>query len=69
MSQRLLRLNEVTSRTGLSRSTIYDMVKKGAFPERVAIGLRSVGWHESAVDDWICARVNKTAQGGENEQY
>lgn len=59
MSQRLLRLNEVEDRIGLRRSTIYAMMKAGAFPERVLIGMRSVGWHEDAINQWIAARSCK----------
>ena len=54
---RILRLRDVCARTGLSRSAIYSRVVAGAFPQRVSLGARAVGWHESAVEDWIAARV------------
>lgn len=50
---RILRLNAVLDRTGLSRSTLYRKVDQGTFPAQVRIGLRCVGWRESAVSDWM----------------
>jgi prophage regulatory protein len=58
---KVIRLKQVIDRTGLSRSTIYEMMKAGAFPERVSLGLRSVGWHESEIDKWIAARMTKSS--------
>jgi prophage regulatory protein len=58
-----LRRKQVETRTGLSRSTIYQYIKDGAFPKPVPLGPRAVGWLESDVRDWIAARV-KSARGG-----
>lgn len=60
---RILRLPEVETRTGLSRSAIYAMEGRGAFPRRVKIGRRATGWLESEVSDWIeqCAAARPTA--------
>jgi prophage regulatory protein len=52
-----LRRKQVETRTGLSRSTIYQYIKDGAFPRPVPLGPRAVGWLESDVSDWIAARV------------
>lgn len=57
MSLRILRLKEVRQMTGLSRSTIYAEIAKGKFPKQVKLtGARSVGWHESAIEQWIESR-------------
>ena len=56
---RFLRLNDVITRTGLSRSTIYLNINQGTFPESISLGLRSVGWLESEVDVWIQDRINQ----------
>lgn len=54
MNYRIERLKDVPRMTGLSRSTIYAQIAKGNFPKQIKlIGARSVGWHESAVIDWI----------------
>lgn len=57
MNHKILRLKEVQRMTGLSRSTIYAEIAKGKFPKQVKLtGARSVGWHESAVIQWIESR-------------
>lgn len=50
---RILRLNTVLDRTGLSRSTLYRKVRAGTFPRQVRIATRCTGWRESAVNDWM----------------
>jgi len=50
---RILRLNTVLDRTGLSRSTLYRKVEEGTFPAQVRIAARCVGWRESAVIEWM----------------
>ena len=59
---RLLRLKEVSSIVGLSRSTIYDLSAKGLFPERVLLGQRAVAWWESEIEAWIATRP-RVAEG------
>lgn len=57
MRVKILRLKEVQHMTGLSRSTIYAEIAKGKFPNQVKLtGARSVGWHESAVAQWVESR-------------
>ncbi len=53
----LLRLPEVISRTGRSRSRIYSDLQTGSFPRPINIGPRAVAWVESEVDQWIAARI------------
>ncbi len=50
---RILRINTVLARTGLSRSTMYRKMENGTFPENVQISTRCVGWRESAIDAWL----------------
>jgi len=61
-----LRRKQVETRTGLSRSTIYQYIKDGFFPKPVPLGPRAVGWLESDVSDWIAARV-KSARSGSGQ--
>lgn len=49
---RILRLNAVLDRTGLSRSTLYRKIENGSFPKQVRIAAHCVGWRESAVTEW-----------------
>lgn len=53
---RLLRIDEVRTLTGLSRSSLYEAIKQGRFPPAVKIGLRAVAWKASDVEAWIAAR-------------
>jgi prophage regulatory protein len=50
---RFLRVGAVMERTGLSKTTLYRMVRAGSFPKQVQIGVRCTGWRESAVREWI----------------
>lgn len=50
---RILRLNSVLDRTGLSRSTLYRKINAGTFPRQIAISTRCAGWRESAVEQWM----------------
>lgn len=52
------RLPEVPRQTGLSRSTIYEMVIRGDFPHQVRLGRRAVGWIADDVDEWIHSKVD-----------
>ena len=56
---RILRMPEVVSRTGLSRSTIYQRISEGTFPAQVKLGERSVGWSSIEVDRWIEVTLSK----------
>lgn len=55
----LLRLAAVTSRTGLSRSSIYYLIGKDAFPRPVYIGARAVAWISEEIDQWIENRIQR----------
>ena len=52
------RLPEVLRHTGLSRSTVYEMVSRGDFPRQIQLGRRAVGWLAADVLAWIEARVD-----------
>lgn len=51
------RMREVCRRTGLSKSSIYDMMAQGRFPQTVRLGGRSVAFVEAEIDEWIAARI------------
>lgn len=57
---RLLRRTEVTTRTGLGRTSIYRGIANGSFPKPVQIGPRSVAWREQDVSAWIESRTEGT---------
>lgn len=49
----LLRRVHVEEITGLKRSTIYAMVKRGEFPPPVKITTKAVGWKSDEIFQWI----------------
>jgi prophage regulatory protein len=60
MSNQLLRLPDVLSKVGLSRSTIYDRMEKGTFPKSISIGVNSVAWVEGDIDAWIDNQIRNS---------
>ena len=54
---RLLRFPAVRERTGLSRSTIWRLERRGEFPPHRRISANAVAWVEEEVADWIRGRV------------
>jgi len=50
---KVLRFKKVSEATGLPRSTVYLYMRLGKFPKPVKLGIRSVGWIESEIQDWL----------------
>jgi prophage regulatory protein len=49
---RLLRRREVEREVGLSRSSIYDYMRRGAFPRPINIAPHTVRWIASEIEAW-----------------
>lgn len=56
-TEALLRLPEVKSLAGISRSEIYRRISEGGFPKPVKLGSRTNVWLLSEVQAWIAARI------------
>ena len=54
---RLLRLPQVKSITGLSKSSIYARISEGTFPKQIPLGPRLVVWVEADIQKWITEQV------------
>lgn len=50
---RIIRMDTVRDRTGLSRSTIYRKIAEGTFPPQTKISINGAGWRESDIDRWV----------------
>lgn len=61
---RFIRLPDVKTKTGLSRSTIYERMAEGTFPTTINLGGRSVAWVEAEIDDWILTQIEKSRLAG-----
>lgn len=59
---RLLRKPAVLGTTGLSNSTLYDLIARGKFPRPIKITERSTGWIEDEVREWVEKRIAESRQ-------
>lgn len=55
--ERFIRLPEVLYTTGLSRSTVYEMMRRQQFPAQVSLGGKNVAWLASEVEQWMDERI------------
>lgn len=58
MNTRLIKLKEVLTITGLSRSHTYALAQKGLFPKPVKLTERSSAWVQTEVLDWVESRIS-----------
>ena len=56
IDRRVLRMPAVMERTGLSRASIYRLIRADDFPVAIRLGSRAVGWPAHQVDEWIASR-------------
>lgn len=50
---RFLRLQEVSKKTGKSKSAIYRDINLGTFPPPTKIGRNSIAWRLSVIEGWM----------------
>ncbi|MER3384070.1 helix-turn-helix transcriptional regulator [Pectobacterium aroidearum] len=55
--ERLMRLPEVLYVTSISRSTLYELSARNAFPVSVRLGGRNVAWVASEIHHWVAERI------------
>ena len=60
MVAKILRIEQVTGQTGLSRSSVYKQIRLGLFPKAIKLTSRSSGWKESEVQGWIQERIDES---------
>ncbi|ELY4664180.1 TPA: AlpA family transcriptional regulator [Escherichia coli] len=61
--ERFLRLPEVMHLCGLSRSTVYDLISRDAFPKQIPLGGKNVAWAQSEVSAWMADRISARGRG------
>ena len=54
----VVRMRQLVTLVGLSRSTIYVLVSKGRFPVPIRLGDKAVGWRIDELEQWVNARPN-----------
>ena len=58
-SVKILRMRDVVRKLGIARATIYDWLNPksprydATFPKQRRLGMQSVGWLESEIDEWV----------------
>lgn len=57
----IMRLPQVQAATGFGRAWIYELMKRGDFPQAHKIGLRAVGWDSLEVMQWVADRLEGRA--------
>lgn len=62
VQERFMRLPEVIHVCGLSRSTIYDLISRDAFPAQISLGGKNVAWLASEVSAWMNERIAARGQ-------
>jgi len=56
---RIIRKQEVKLKTGLPNSTIYELISQGKFPKQIKLSVRSSGWLESEINEWIAEKISE----------
>ena len=59
---RLLRPAEVCKRIGLSRSQVYDLIRRGAFPPFIKLSPGTSAMPEAWLDDFIAAKAREAVE-------
>jgi prophage regulatory protein len=53
-----LRLPKVKALTGLSKSSLYELIRDNNFPAPIHLGPRTVAWVSSEVRQWAAERIS-----------
>ena len=53
-----LRLPEVKAVTGLSKTSLYALIRQKSFPAPIRLGPRAVAWIRSEIKQWAVERVH-----------
>jgi prophage regulatory protein len=54
--RRTIRRDQVLTKTGLSRTNLYLLERKGEFPQHFLLTPRCAVWFEDEIDNWLEAR-------------
>lgn len=60
--KRTLRRPAVQAKTGLSRTSIYQLEKAGDFPQHFLLTPRCAVWDEAEIDAWLASRQQSPAK-------
>lgn len=52
-----MRLRQVIAATGLSKTSVYDLIRANAFPRQVRLSEKRSGWIKSEIEAWMQSRI------------
>ncbi len=64
MTERMLKVGEVVAIAGISRATVYRLVKSNKFPKPKQISPARIGWLQSEISGWLSSLPGKQAADG-----
>jgi prophage regulatory protein len=56
---KILRIDDVSKLTGLSKSSIYKQIRQNQFPKSIKLTARATGWDSREVEKWITNKINQ----------
>jgi prophage regulatory protein len=68
MAERFLSMRQVLERVNLSRTTLYERMSAGTFPQSIPLGPKRVAFVESQVDAWMTAKISTPIKREEKRQ-
>ena len=63
-SHTFLRLPDVMAKTGLGRSSVWNLVKRNAFPKPINLGLKCTAWSLESIESWMQERIDASSKAG-----
>ena len=57
ISPRLIRVGEVLSQTGVTRTHLYRLMAAGKFPRSIKVTEGTSAWIESEIQQWVADRI------------
>jgi prophage regulatory protein len=59
---RFIRIKDVQAICAMSRSSVYESIRKGEFPKPIKLCGRSAAWVKSEIEEWAKARIVASRQ-------
>ena len=53
----IVRMPNVLVMTGMSKPSVYRMMKTGTFPRRIQLSPGAVGWLRTEIEQWVVDRM------------
>ena len=63
MTTKIYRWSELKDLIPLSRSRIYQLMEKGAFPKPLKLSDRAIGWEASKINAWLEQKTQSSKEG------